>query len=149
MARRTLRVKAETGNYVISFTNMKLPRKEGVKKVEFSAYAFNEDGVKSSTAQFTFGIPDNLQPIKGRAYLVNIGISDYESPALQLTFAANDARIIGDALDGTLKQLNRYEEIIHIPLISDDQQADEQRPDVALPTKENLKTVLDMLAASE
>src|SRR5262249_45830456 len=53
---------SKTGTRIITFTDIRLPRKEGVKEVQFTAYAFNEDRVKSETARSSFAVPQDLSP---------------------------------------------------------------------------------------
>jgi len=105
-----------------TFRNIKLP-KDGREKVEFTAYAFNSDKVKSATTEpAKFVVPDTVRNTgkKGCAYLISIGVNASENPAYKLRYAANDARkmqeIVGARLqsDGT-----QYSEVVQISLISD------------------------------
>src|SRR5262249_27093128 len=66
------------GKRLIKFENIKLPRQADLKQVEFSAYAFNVDRVKSKTDSKTFVIPADLTPRKGRAYIITAGVNAYE-----------------------------------------------------------------------
>jgi hypothetical protein len=102
----------------VTFKNIKLPR-DGRTEVEFSAYAFNIDRVKSETVRTTFKI-EKPEKIKGRAFLISIGVNSSENKSFDLKYAANDARkmqeVIGDRLndDGT-----RFSEVIKVPIVSD------------------------------
>jgi hypothetical protein len=86
------------GIYRREFT-VAVPTGPGTEEQEFSAYAFNEDRVKSETATFTYVRPPAKGPqIRPRAYVVTIGIDAYDEPRLKLQFAAADARLLGERL---------------------------------------------------
>lgn len=74
-----------------------VPTGPGTEQQEFSAYAFNEDRVKSETTRFTYRTPAT-PPRKPRAFVIAVGIDDYDEPRLRLQFAAGDARLIGERL---------------------------------------------------
>jgi WD40 repeat protein len=139
-------VDAKTGKAVLTFT-VKLPRNQDTQQIEFSAYAFNTDRVKSATDRKTFAVPKEPKPVKGRAYLVTIGVNAYENPAWDLRFAANDARRIERTLLERLARAREYEDVIAIPLISDyalrggERVVTENRA-----VKSNVLTVLELLA---
>ena len=105
-----------------TFRNIKLP-KDGRKEVEFTAYAFNSDKVKSTTTEpFKFKVPETVanNPKKGRAYLISIGVNASENSDYNLQYAANDARKMQEIVGSRLKtNLAQYSEIVQIPLISD------------------------------
>ncbi|HST19482.1 MAG TPA: WD40 repeat domain-containing protein, partial [Blastocatellia bacterium] len=67
-----------TNKEVITFRNIKLPRKKDATQVEFSAYAFNVDRVKSATDRKAIQLVKELPPITGRAYLITFGVNAYE-----------------------------------------------------------------------
>src|SRR5205823_1155996 len=73
---------------------VRLPHREKPGPVEFTAYAFNEDRVKSGTATASYQAPASRLPGKPRAYLVAMGVSACETPAWNLHFAAADARLM-------------------------------------------------------
>ena len=77
-----------------SFT-VRMP--SGSAPVEFTAYAFNEDRVKSDTAT---RISETPRPVRHarRVYVVALGIDDYSLQRLRLNFAASDARLISARL---------------------------------------------------
>lgn len=74
-----------------------LPTAAGTEAMDFSAYAFNEDRVKSDTvhAAYRRGPVPAATP---RAFVVTIGIDAYDDPRLTLNFSANDATLIADRL---------------------------------------------------
>ncbi|MDT5295559.1 MAG: hypothetical protein QOJ76_2439 [Acidobacteriota bacterium] len=123
---------------------VKLPHAEAVKQVEFSAYAFNTDRVKSATARQTYDF--TVSPAKGRAYLITFGVNNYESPQVSsLLYPANDARSIRDTLSAMLQQ--DYAEVVAVPLIADFRSRAGET--VVPPTKDNLKAVLELLSGRE
>lgn len=63
----------------------------------FTAYAFNEDRVKSETTRLAYTRLAMLAR-KPRAYILAIGIDNYDEPRLTLRFAANDARLLSARL---------------------------------------------------
>jgi WD40 repeat protein len=75
-----------------------LPTAPGNELAEFSAYAFNEDRVKSDTARLTYRQPVTAQPRPRRAFVITIGIDAYDEPRLALHFAASDAKLIAARL---------------------------------------------------
>nr|MBA3239905.1 caspase family protein [Acidobacteriota bacterium] len=146
---------AQTGSSVLTFENIKLPRRADLKEVEFSAYAFNEDRVKSATARKSFQLatataPD--APVKGRAYLISVGVNAYENPAWDLRFAANDARRLQAVMGERLAGDGAYSEVVRVPLVSDyelKKDGKKVEPRVvteASATKANFRAVLDVLA---
>lgn len=142
------RVELDTnGKRVIKFENIRLPRSSDVKQVEFSAYAFNEDRIKSRTDGRTFDIPSDLAPRRPRAYLITVGVNAYDDPAFDLKYSANDARSIQQSVFEKLAKRGTYEEIVQVPLISDAKQVNGQRVVTEnLATKETFKAVVDLVA---
>lgn len=63
----------------------------------FSAYAFNEDRIKGETTRLAWTRPP-VTPRKRRAYVVTIGIDDYDTPRFRLHFAVADARLMAAQL---------------------------------------------------
>ncbi|WP_017667677.1 caspase family protein [Sandarakinorhabdus sp. AAP62] len=74
------------------------------KPMEFSAYAFNSDRVKSDTARALF-TPPPAPPRPRRAFVVTIGVDHYAEPRLALNFAVSDAKVIA----GRLAQIPGFE----------------------------------------
>lgn len=141
--RESARVKLEAnGEQIITFENIHIPRRAGAKEVEFAAYAFNEDRVKSQTHKESFYLPENLAPVKGRTFLLTVGVNAYENSAWNLRFAANDARLAQNALSEGLKQSGEFTEVVNMSLISEAQPAAGARP----ATKANIKAALEQIA---
>ncbi|UIK20670.1 caspase family protein [Rhizobium leguminosarum] len=115
------------------------------KKVTFTAYGFNEDRVKSTTAtDDSYTVPQDIAvAVKPRAYVVAVGVNEYEKAALRLNFAVADARAIETALQG----IKGYD-VIPVLLTSDyaRKEVDKQIPAVDHATKADIRAVLDLLA---
>ena len=144
-----IKLDSNTGKAVKTF-DVKLPRKAEVKQVEFSAYAFNVDRVKSPTDRKRIELASDLIPVKGRAYVVTIGVNAYETANFDLSFAANDARRVQSIVFDRLAKGADYEEIVQVPLISD-YEVNNGRKVVTekAATKNNLKIVLDLLSGKQ
>ena len=74
-----------------------LPTGPGTEEQLFSAYAFNEDRIKGETASFAYTRPP-VAPRKPRAYVVAIGIDDYDTERFKLNYSVADARLIAERL---------------------------------------------------
>ncbi len=157
----------KNGKATLKFPNIKLPR-TGIDQVEFSAYAFNADRIKSATDRKSYTITPKPSPVKGRAYVISLGVNAYERDGLNLRYAANDARRMQDNMAGRLAARGEYEEVISLPLVSDYdvtladgstvaaqdatiQQVREGRKRVTQnhATKAHLRAALDVLAGRE
>lgn len=109
----------------ITFEGIRLPRIAGKDKVEFSAYAFNVDRVKSETAKLLHDLPKGVTPRVPRAYIVTIGVNAFEDEVWDLKYAANDARQSGSELKKRLEAIRapdgskQYEKVVWVPLVSD------------------------------
>lgn len=119
-----------TGKVV--FKGIALPR-DGRKEVEFSAYAFNADRVKSETHRKKLALPP-LEPRRGTAYVIALGIDAFADPKWNLSYAVADAHAIVEALRG---RLSGYERVV--PVLLTDARA----------TKAGLANVLRLLAGRD
>ncbi len=120
---------------------VRLPRNRAGEQIELSAYAFNHDRVKSSTAKTYYMIPNDLKIVKSRAFLITVGVNEYQGNIVNnLEFAVADARIVWNAMEPLLK--NQKYEVISMPLTS----TSEMHVDEALATKGNIQAVLDLLS---
>lgn len=99
--------------------DVKLPRAQAARPVDFSAYAFNQDRVKSRTARAGAMQPANAAAPERRAYLVSIGVNQHENPAWNLQFAANDARLIQRILGDRLHATGQFAEVVRVSLLSE------------------------------
>ena len=151
-----LKTDPATGRATFTFDDVRLPRPRGDgggegRRVEFTAYAFNEDKVKSPTARVGFEPSAPLPAAKGRAYVISVGVNAYENEAWDLRFAANDARRLQEVVAARVREGGEYEEVVSVPLISDyaTDGGRKQSPRVlkeTAATKKNFKAVLDLLA---
>ena len=138
----------------IVFKGIRLPRLAGKDKVEFSAYAFNVDRVKSETAKWSYELPKGLKPRVPRAYIVTIGVNAFEDEAWDLKYAANDARQSGSELKKRLEAVlapdgsKQYDKVVWVPLISDatKEPGKLRRITVAQANKKQIEAVLKTLA---
>jgi WD40 repeat protein/uncharacterized caspase-like protein len=166
-----LKTDAQTGKATVTFDDVRLPRRRaadaGAKDeanadsnvaaaaVEFSAYAFNEDRVKSLTARTSFVPPAaTLDASKGRAYVISVGVNAYENEEWDLRFAANDARRLQEVVAARVREGGEYGEVVGVPLISDyaTEGGRKVSPRVVKDsnaTKRNFRAVLDLLAGRE
>jgi hypothetical protein len=128
---------------VMRFDHIRLPRHVGQKQVTFTAYAFNEDRVKSETASATLSVDKPLKPRMGKAYIVSMGVNRTESsPAWDLQYAANDARSMSQVVGDKLEATKQFADVVRIRLVSDTK----QEAGEAAATKAHLQAVLDVLA---
>jgi WD40 repeat protein/uncharacterized caspase-like protein len=142
---------AATGKATITFKDIKLPRRADSSEIELTAYAFNEDRVKSLTARQTFRPTVRPQVTKGRAYVISVGVNAYENEAWDLRFAANDARRLQEVVAERVARAGEHEEIVRVPLVSDYQLTGGRKTEPRIvtemtATKANFKAVLDALA---
>lgn len=78
-----------------TFSGIRLPQHN---TVEFSAYAFNSEYVKSETAKTAYEVPRPLPPHSPRTYLLGIGVSQNQAVGCTLDHAASDAVATASAL---------------------------------------------------
>ena len=74
-----------------------LPTQGGQDAQVFTAYAFNEDRIKGDTATYRYARPP-VAPRARNAYVVAIGINDYDTPRFRLNYSVADARLIASRL---------------------------------------------------
>ena len=152
--KQRLVVDQKEGKREVVFPGIRLPRKAGVKDVQFSAYAFNEDRVKSETARRPFAIPAELSPRVPRAYIVSVGVNAFEDRARDLSYAANDAKQLGEALKVRLEAQRdergqaRYEKVVWVGLTSEvqDDPQGQRKFTHAQASKAKIRAVLQTLA---
>ncbi len=110
------------GSEIIRFEDIRLPCGKDIKQVEFTSYAFNEDRVKSVTSPpVIYELSNDILEVEPKAYLIAIGVKDYESSAWNLQYAANDATIFQEVVSGKLEKAGDYK-IVPTTLISDGSQ---------------------------
>lgn len=83
------------------------------------AYAFNRDNVKSKDAPLVFDGADNLKR-KGTAYIIAVGINEYDNNQYNLKYAVADAQSFGEELRLRQTQVGNFERVEVIPLLNGD-----------------------------
>jgi WD40 repeat protein len=137
-------VSVATGGQEVIFKNIRSPKRIDVSQVTFTAYAFNEDRVKSETSKpVVYALPKTRPTnILRRAYIVTVGVDATSDRNLRLLFAPNGARDIEQFLRDRLQ--SKYE-VVPVQLISELQDGGigfKQN----LATKSNIQTVLSILS---
>ncbi|MEO5629465.1 MAG: caspase family protein [Thermomonas sp.] len=128
-------VKAVDGVTHIEFA-VPLPTQAGEDSQVFSAYAFNEDRIKGETATAAWTRPA-IAPRPRHAYVLAIGIDDYDTPRFRLRYAVADARLMA----AQLSAIPGYE--AHTLVLAGERGADGQRNRV---NRATLGRVLSLLA---
>lgn len=95
VARRQGPLALKDGRATVTFEKIALPKTR--TEVEFSAYAFNEHKVRSSIAKTRHAYTPS-GPAGARLRLVAMGVNEFDNPAWNLHFAANDARAYSEIL---------------------------------------------------
>ncbi|GAA5173821.1 hypothetical protein GCM10025771_01970 [Niveibacterium umoris] len=112
------------GRYTQRFS-VRLPRTatQTRSEVRFSAYAFNDDRVKSPTARMSYETPAMrgraATAERGKAYVISVGVNQHENPAWDLGFAANDARVLAASIVAALDRRGTYAQVVPLTLTSD------------------------------
>jgi uncharacterized caspase-like protein len=120
---------------------VKLSERAKGQPVKFTAYAFNEDRVKSETASDeSYKVPDDVAPAKPRAYVIAIGVNAYDNPEWKLGFAVKDAL----DLSGALESIAGYE-VVSVPLVS----GEKDRAEFDQATKQDIADTLALLGGHE
>jgi WD40 repeat protein len=132
----------DQGTATRTFT-IRLPHYDRPTPVAISAYAFNEDRVRSETARIEYVAESSAASHRPRAYLVAMGVSASEHPDWNLRFAAADARLMAEAVGQALQTAGRYD-VVSVLLVSEVE--DGQNPTA---TRENLRATLQLLAGRE
>src|SRR5215213_10280054 len=83
------------------------------------AYAFNRDNVKSKDAPLVFTGAESLKR-KGTAYIIAVGVNEYENPQYNLKYATADARSFGDEIRSKQTQIADFERVEVIQLLDKD-----------------------------
>ena len=83
------------------------------------AYAFNRDNVKSKDAPLVFNGADTLKR-KGTAYIIAVGVNEYENSQYNLKYAKADAQSFGEEMRRRQTQLAGFERVEVIQLLDQD-----------------------------
>ncbi|MCQ8183350.1 caspase family protein, partial [Methylomonas sp. SURF-1] len=128
---------------------VRLASRDQGRAVKFTAYAFNEDRVKSGTAEDgSYKVPADIPRRQPRAYVLTVGVDSYDEPKRKLDFAVKD----GQALAAALSHLKDYE-VVKVSLLSgmaSEPQVTQDGASSALPVnqaiKANIRAILELLA---
>ncbi len=135
--RRNARVVPPAGSTRLPPFKVRLASRDRGQPVRFTAYAFNEDRVKSATVSNSdYQVPPEISARPARAYVVTIGVNAYENPNRKLQYAAEDAK----ALAASLAHLQGYE-TVSVSLLSE-----VGRRAFPYATKSNIRDVLRLLS---
>jgi len=83
------------------------------------AYAFNRDNVKSKDAPLVFTGADTLKR-KGTAYIIAVGVNEYENTQYNLKYATADARDFAEEMRRKQTQVGGFERVEVIQLLDQD-----------------------------
>jgi hypothetical protein len=83
------------------------------------AYAFNRDNVKSKDAPLVFAGAESLKR-KGTAYILAVGVNEYENPQYNLKYATADARDFGEEVRRRQTQIGDFERVEVVELLDKD-----------------------------
>ncbi len=86
---------------------------------EFTAYAFNNDNVKSADSHLRLTGAASLRR-DGTAYLIAVGVGNYENPRFNLDYSVADANAIAAQLKQQQESLGRYRPIEVISLLNEE-----------------------------
>ena len=128
----------------VTFRDISLPT-AGADTVEFSAYAFNSDGVKSDTHRMQYTLPE-AKPNPRRAFVVVVGVNAYENASWDLRYAVADARATSNIIARHLQTSGAFEEVHTVSLTSE---RDASGDIIGTATRADLLAVLDVLAGKD
>ena len=100
----------------VTFKDVKLPSDQS--DLLFSAYAFNNDGIKSETIFEQFTQDQKSAPSGKRAYVIGVGINVYDNPSWNLSYAASDAEASVELIAEGLRNKGSFDEIHELSLVS-------------------------------
>ena len=99
------------GQRTVVFKDISLPNLVQGQQVVFTAMAFNGDGVKSETANYTYTQENPRDVNPPHAFVINVGIDHYSDSIWDLAFAGNDAKLLGDTLVNDLQRSNVFQSV--------------------------------------
>lgn len=134
------------GNGRLTFRGIRLPKAIGQKTVTFSAYAFNQDLIKSETDHRSLNLPARGTPIASpirRAYIVAMGVDASQDSQLTLRYAVQDAEALIAAVAPRLAATKAFMEVQSLLLKAP---AGASTMETVTATKADLRAVLTRLA---
>jgi WD40 repeat protein len=136
------------GSFDLTFPPVRVPVGGAARSVQFTAYAFNADRIKSTTASYTYDLPRSLTQDAKKAYIVSVGVTTTTDPYWTLDFAGEDVRLISSRLPAAL---TGYQPIV-VRLQGSPQArsspfgAEPGADEPVVPMKDNIKGVLELLS---
>lgn len=82
------------------------------------AYAFNRDNVKSKDAHLVLSGADSLKR-KGVAYILAVGVNEYENSQYNLKYAVADAQSFGEEVRQRQTQIATFDRVEVVPLLDE------------------------------
>ena len=129
-------------SWQVVFDDIALPT-TGVTEVEFSAYAFNADGVKSDTDRFRYGLPEGDSNSR-RAFVIVVGVNAYENRSWDLDYSVADAIATREIVARHLEASESFERVHTVTLIAERDESSGEI--VGNAARADLFAVLDVLA---
>ena len=111
--------------------------------MEFSAYAFNGDGVKSETHRMQYARELDGRGERGEAFVIVVGVNAYENRSWDLRYAANDARLGGEIVARRLEASGEFRAVHTASLIAE---RDGSGSVSGVATRASLMALLEVLA---
>ena len=144
--RKERQVLAGLGETALTFKGINLPGSGSNRPIEFSAYAFNEDRVRSAVARTQY-TPASVPNRTATAYVVSVGVNAFDRQKLDLAFADDDARAFASLLPRSLRATRQFHSVVPVTLISDwKMRSGARHVTERATTKANIKAVFDLLA---
>ena len=142
--RASKRVRTDAhGDVSITFRGVRVPQRSEPQPIEFRAYAYNADRVKTLDSPVRIYEPARTSMVSGaRAFLITVGVDANQSRNLVLDVAVASAERVKTLLHDKLMQ--KYPEVIDVSLYSRDEAATQDAGPSA--SRRNLETVLNLLA---
>ena len=125
-----------------TFHDIQIPQHLEGDSIEFSAYVFNSDRVKSKTNRRTYHLEHRDTKLGQKAFLINFAVNANQSRNLSLQSAVNSAAKFSQIIE---KNLPSYYTPIKVDLFSDFDEAGTAVIGKGA-TKENITTVFRLLA---
>lgn len=123
----------------VRFPDIQLPPGPKNQEIEFSAYAFNKEGLKGPTTRTKFATPAHVDSPPRQVHLIAIGVDHYANPDFNLNYAAADAIQFYDRLSSVLTRnafpVNTQSRLLLSPATMD----------ALPPTKDNIRAAVSSL----
>ncbi len=104
-------------SWLVSFPDIELPASAS-GEIEFAAYVFNRDGIKSKTHRLTHPRPEAGE--SGRtAFVIVVGVNAHENAAWDLKYAADDAKATREIVVGHLESSGAFEKVVPVSLVAE------------------------------